>query len=266
MPRSLPPSSRTSASTSNPALPALFARSVKSEIITWLSSTTPTASAARCPPPTSLRPSTVSSKSCGATAAATSIPKTPGSSSSVWPSPNSKPDAGAASPPPSKPPSISSTPSFSHDSRAKNESLRHKILDKCRRLLKRLHQTVQMAAQLRDRLRAHRLTRQDRHHPSHLSRRDAAQKRFPNQQHHFLRPPLKPLQASRVFPYRSPQNVSFRSRTKCWNCSVIGVTFLMGCKSPFHRIWFFLTSRTNLHPPHFYTHKITSPGRALIFR
>src|SRR5579875_366359 len=134
MPRSLPPSSRTSASTSNPALPALFARSVKSEIITWLSSTTPTASAARCPPPTSLRPSTVSSKSCGATAAATSIPKTPGSSSSVWPSRNSKPDAGAASPPPSRMPSISSTPSFSHDSRPKNESLRHKILDKCRHL------------------------------------------------------------------------------------------------------------------------------------
>src|SRR5579875_3636863 len=131
MPRSLPPSSRTSASTSNPALPASFARSVKSEIITWRSSTTPTASAARCPPPTSLRPSTASSKSCGATAAATSIPKTPSSSSSVLPSPNSKPDAGAASPPPSKPPSISSTPSFSHDSRAKNESLRHKILDKC---------------------------------------------------------------------------------------------------------------------------------------
>src|SRR5579885_1101532 len=131
MPRSLPPSSRTSASTSNPALPASFARSVKSEIITWRSSTTPSASAARCPPPTSLRPSTASSKSCGATAAATSIPKTPRSSSSVWPSPNSKPDAGAASPPPSKPPSISSTPSFSHDSRAKNESLRHKILDKC---------------------------------------------------------------------------------------------------------------------------------------
>src|SRR5579875_1815968 len=131
MPRSLPPSSRTSASTLNPAPPASFARSVKSEIITWRSSTTPTASAARCPPPTSLRPSTASSKSCGATAAATSIPKTPSSSSSVWPSPNSKPDAGAASPPPSKPPSISSTPSFSHDSRAKNESLRHKILDKC---------------------------------------------------------------------------------------------------------------------------------------
>src|SRR5579883_2936745 len=407
MPRSLPPSSRTSASTSNPALPASFARSVKSEIITWRSSTTPTASAARCPPPTSLRPSTASSKSCGATAAATSIPKTPGSSSSVWPSGNSKPDAGAASPPPSKPPSISSTPSFSHDSRAKNESLRHKILDKCpssvwpspnskpdagaaspppskppsisstpsfshdsrakneslrhkildkclghqhlhalstarpphpqahaiqeqvrpfilqRRLLKRLHQTVQMAAQLRDRLRAHDLARQDRYHPPHLPRRDAVQERLPNQQHHFLRPPLKSLQArrpkaslararhpqtqrpqprheianiksvaiaapslprsfvvldphiaarsfrdcssknsfqaSRVFPYRSPQNVSFRSRTKCWNCSVICVTFLMGCKL-LSRIWFFLTSRTNLHPPPFYTQKFTSPS------
>src|SRR5579884_1321314 len=163
-----------------------------------------------------------------------------------------------------------------------------------RRLLKRLYQTVQMAAQLRDRLRAHDLARQDRYHPPHLPRRDAVQERLPNQQHHFLRPPLKSLQARRPkaslararhpqtqrpqprheialvksvaiappflpcplvvldphravpllpglllqkllpsqprLPYRSPQNVSFRSRTKCSNCSVIGVTLLMGCK------------------------------------
>src|ERR1700693_223703 len=29
-------------------------------------------------------------------------------------------------------------------------------------------------------------------------------------------------------PCRSPQKLSFSSLTKCWNCSVMGVTFAMG--------------------------------------
>ena len=65
------------------------------------------------------------------------------------------------------------------------------------RRLKGLHQTVQVATQFRDRLRAHHFARQDRHHPPHLPGRDAAQKRFPDQQHHFVRPALKPLNGAR---------------------------------------------------------------------
>ncbi|MCL5671843.1 MAG: hypothetical protein M1423_11235, partial [Acidobacteria bacterium] len=44
--------------------------------------------------------------------------------------------------------------------------------------------------------------------------------------------------------------------------SVIGVTFLMGCKLLF-KDSVPLASETNLHPPPFYTHKFTSPQRVL---
>src|SRR5207245_1763159 len=65
---------------------------------------------------------------------------------------------------------------------------------------------------------------------------------------------------SPVFPYRSPQKVSFRSRTKCWNCSVIGATFAMGCKLLFKDLVLASEAKTNLHPPHFYTPEFTSPA------
>ena len=68
----------------------------------------------------------------------------------------------------------------------------------------------------------------------------------------------KTVHTSRVFPYRSPQNISFKSRTKYWNCSVIGVTFAMGCKLLFKDL-VSLASETNLHPLAFYTLEFTSP-------
>src|SRR6266487_2104093 len=49
-------------------------------------------------------------------------------------------------------------------------------------------------------------------------------------------PTTRPLAASRCLaekPLGSPQKLSCTSRTKCWNCSVIGVTFAIGCKPPF---------------------------------
>src|SRR5438270_1138264 len=39
--------------------------------------------------------------------------------------------------------------------------------------------------------------------------------------------------ASCVCPYRSPQKLSFISARKCWKCSLIGIIFAIGCRSPF---------------------------------
>src|SRR5262252_9764457 len=54
-----------------------------------------------------------------------------------------------------------------------------------------------------------------------------------------------------VRPCTSPQKVSFTSARKCWKCSVIGVTFAIGCKPPFLRIWFSLASKNQLTPSYF---------------
>src|SRR5207244_12696656 len=40
-------------------------------------------------------------------------------------------------------------------------------------------------------------------------------------------------QASFVCPYKSPQKLSFISARKCWKCSLIGIIFAIGCRSPF---------------------------------
>src|SRR5439155_16375053 len=40
-------------------------------------------------------------------------------------------------------------------------------------------------------------------------------------------------QACRVCPYSSPQKLSFISARKCWKCSLIGIIFAIGCRSPF---------------------------------
>src|SRR5436309_3286420 len=39
--------------------------------------------------------------------------------------------------------------------------------------------------------------------------------------------------ASFVCPYKSPQKLSFISARKCWKCSLIGIIFAIGCRSPF---------------------------------
>src|SRR5437016_10155512 len=39
--------------------------------------------------------------------------------------------------------------------------------------------------------------------------------------------------ASCVCPYKSPQKLSFISARKCWKCSLIGIIFAIGCRSPF---------------------------------
>src|SRR5207244_9179852 len=36
-----------------------------------------------------------------------------------------------------------------------------------------------------------------------------------------------------VCPYKSPQKLSFISARKCWKCSLIGIIFAIGCRSPF---------------------------------
>ena len=60
--------------------------------------------------------------------------------------------------------------------------------------MKLAHRLVQIAGQIRHRLRAHRLASQRGHHPSYLPGRDAAQKGFANQHRDLFRPPLKPFQ------------------------------------------------------------------------
>src|SRR5438552_15935590 len=39
--------------------------------------------------------------------------------------------------------------------------------------------------------------------------------------------------ASFVCPYKSTQKLSFISARKCWKCSLIGIIFAIGCRSPF---------------------------------
>ena len=53
--------------------------------------------------------------------------------------------------------------------------------------------------------------------------------------------------------------LSCNSLTKCWKCSVISVTFAVGCKSPFRRFRFLLGSQNLLTPSCFYTQEFTSP-------
>src|ERR1700719_207887 len=64
-------------------------------------------------------------------------------------------------------------------------------------LMKLAHRFIQIARQLRHRLRTYRLSRDGRHHPSYLPGRDASQKRLPDQQRNLLRPPLKSPQSHR---------------------------------------------------------------------
>jgi hypothetical protein len=44
-----------------------------------------------------------------------------------------------------------------------------------------------------------------------------------------------------------PQKLSFISARKCWKCSLIGIIFAIGCRSPF-RNGFCLSGKANLHP------------------
>src|SRR5947209_18382239 len=53
--------------------------------------------------------------------------------------------------------------------------------------------------------------------------------------------------ASCVCPYRSPQKLSFISARKCWKCSVIGIIFAIGCRSPFRK-GFSLRGQSQLTP------------------
>src|SRR4029077_13706079 len=64
------------------------------------------------------------------------------------------------------------------------------------RLVKLTNRLVQIAGQLRYGLRAHHLAGQRGHHPPHLPRTDAPQKRFPDQQRHLFGTPLKPFQST----------------------------------------------------------------------
>src|SRR5271166_4416929 len=62
-------------------------------------------------------------------------------------------------------------------------------------------------------------------------------------------------------PCRSLQKLSFSSLTKCWNCSVMGVTFAMGV-SLLARMASASQAKANLHPLVFYTIEVTSPEEA----
>jgi hypothetical protein len=59
------------------------------------------------------------------------------------------------------------------------------------------YRLVQIAGQLRPRLRAHHLARQSGHHPPYLPGRNAAQKGFADEHRDLFRPPLKALQPAR---------------------------------------------------------------------
>jgi hypothetical protein len=66
-------------------------------------------------------------------------------------------------------------------------------------------------------------------------------------------------------PCRSPQKLSFSSLTKCWKCSVIGVTFAMGVSLLFKGA-LASQAKANLHPLAFYTIEVTSPNAARTWR
>src|SRR5579863_5734931 len=59
---------------------------------------------------------------------------------------------------------------------------------------------------------------------------------------------------------RSPQKLSCNSSTKCWYCSVIGVTFAMGVSLFSKESVSAFQAKTNLHPLAFYTIEVTSPA------
>ena len=63
-----------------------------------------------------------------------------------------------------------------------------------------------------------------------------------------------------VCPYRSPQKLSLISARKCWKCSVIGIIFAIGCRSPFFGKALACEAKANLHPLAFYTINVTSPN------
>ena len=63
--------------------------------------------------------------------------------------------------------------------------------------MKLAHRFIQIPRQLRHRLCAHGFSRDGGHHPTHLPGTDAPQKRLPDQQRHFFRPPLKSPQPHR---------------------------------------------------------------------
>src|ERR1700728_1970001 len=71
--------------------------------------------------------------------------------------------------------------------------------------------------------------------------------------------PVFRSRTSCVCPYRSPQKLSFISARKCWKCSVIGIIFAIGCRSPFGKA-LACEAKANLHPLAFYTIEFTSPS------
>src|SRR5439155_14083418 len=71
-------------------------------------------------------------------------------------------------------------------------------------------------------------------------------------------------QASFVCPYKSPQKLSFISARKCWKCSLIGIIFAIGCRSPFQERLSLvrqsqLTPSRLLHNQRYVTIKRTAP-------
>src|SRR5664280_982612 len=63
------------------------------------------------------------------------------------------------------------------------------------------------------------------------------------------------FQAGLVWPYKSPQKLSFISCRKCWNCSLIGVTFAMGVSLLFLG-GFRLSGQSQLTPSRFLHNRI----------
>src|SRR5438552_6083380 len=66
--------------------------------------------------------------------------------------------------------------------------------------------------------------------------------------------------ASFVCPYKSPQKLAFISARKCWKCSLIGIIFAIGCRSPFQERLSLvrqsqLTPSRLLHNQRYVTHK-----------
>ena len=72
----------------------------------------------------------------------------------------------------------------------------------------------------------------------------------------------KPCHASLVCPYTSPQELSFISVRKCWKCSVIGIIFAIGCRSPFQER-LLLVRQSQLTPSRFLHNRIYVTGSAL---
>src|SRR6185503_2817709 len=94
--------------------------------------------------------------------------------------------------------------------------------------MKLLHRLIYVARQPRDRLRTDCLARHDRDYPSHLTRADAAQKCFPNEQRYFWCAPLKLFQPRRqkALPARARNAQSQRSQHRYEIALVITVTII----------------------------------------